>query len=162
MLLCDLSIIFLIQIYPRDLLKSKRILKLSSTERRIFIEAVCETLLVRIITTIWNTRKYASWLGQSQIETEPVTFDTLQNEHVFQVKTAITRCRHLVWARKCLVVSIAAKRMLDRRRIPATLYMGVAKNEKGKLIAHAWLRSGDIWISGGRNRHKFTVVGIFS
>ena len=143
-------------------MKSKKILNLSSTERRIFVEAVCETLLVRIITTIRNTRKYASWLGQSQIETEPVAFDSLRNEQVLQVKTAITRCRHLVWARKCLVVSIAAKRMLDRRRIPATLYMGVAKNEKGKLIAHAWLRSGNIWVSGGRNRHQFTVVGVFS
>jgi thymidylate synthase len=143
-------------------LKSVKFLKLSSTERRLFIEAVCETLLVRIVTTSRNTRKYASWLGQSQAETEPVAFDTRRKEQVLQIKTAITRCRHLVWARKCLVESIAAKRMLNRRQIPATLYMGVAKNEKGKLIAHAWIRSGDIWVSGGRNRHKFTVVGIFS
>ena len=143
-------------------MKSKKILKLSNAERRIFIEAVCETILVRIITTIRKTRKYASWLGQSQVETETTTLDALQNEQVLKIKTAIIRCRHLVWARKCLVVSIAAKRMLDRRQIPATLYMGVAKNEKGKLIAHAWLRSGDIWVSGGRNRHQFTVVGVFS
>ncbi|MDR1171095.1 MAG: lasso peptide biosynthesis B2 protein [Bacteroidales bacterium] len=143
-------------------MKNVKFPKLSSTERRLFIEAACETLLVRIVTTFRNTRKYASWFGQSQVETEPVVFDARRKEQVLQIKTAIARCRHLVWGRKCLVESIAAKRMLNRRQIPATLYMGVAKNEKGKLIAHAWIRSGDIWVSGGRNRHKFTVVGIFS
>ena len=127
-----------------------------------FIEAACETLWVRIITTIANTRWYASWLGQNGVETENAGCDNLQTGQILQVKKAIVRCRYLIWARKCLVTSIAAKRMLNRRKIPATLYMGVAKNEKGKLIAHAWLRSGDIWVTGGRNRNKFTVVGVFS
>jgi thymidylate synthase len=136
--------------------------RLNSDEKRLFIEAACETLWVRIITTFGNVRRYASWLGKSGIETEELTFNNLQTEQINQVKKAITRCRHLIWARKCLVESIAAKRMLNRRQIPATLYMGVAKNEKGKLIAHAWLRSGNIWVTGGRNRDKFTVVGVFS
>jgi hypothetical protein len=143
-------------------LKSVKFLKISRIERRLFVEAACETLRVRIVTTFRNTRQYASWLGQSQVETEPVALDTWHRAQVLQIKTALTRCRHLVWARKCLVESVAAKRMLNRRQIPATLYMGVAKNEKGKLIAHAWIRSGDIWVSGGRNRQKFTVVGVFS
>ena len=139
----------------------KKILSLSSIEKRIFVEAACETLCVRVITTIRNTRKYVSWLGKSQVETRYMS-DDQHREQILQIKAAISRCRHLVWARKCLVVSIAAKRMLDRRQISATLYMGVAKNDKGKLIAHAWLRSGDIWVSGGINRNKFTIVGIFS
>ncbi len=136
--------------------------RLTRDEKHFFFEALCETLLVRIVTTVWSTRKYASWLGESQIETKETELEPEAKEQVLQVKAAISRSRHLIWARKCLVESIAAKRMLNRRKIPATLYMGVAKDEKGKMIAHAWLRSGNIWVSGGRNRHKFTTVGAFS
>ncbi len=140
----------------------RRFFRLDRRERRLFFEAARETFLVRIVTTFRSTPKYASWLGQSRTETETIEFDPERKESVMQVKAAVSRCRHLVWSRKCLVESIAAKRMLDRRHIPATLYMGVAKNEKGKMIAHAWVRSGNIYVAGGRNRHKFTVVGFFS
>ncbi len=135
---------------------------LSKSEKRIFFEAGYKTLLVRIVTTLYNTRKYASWLGQQHVETDTIEPTIQVREEILQVKKAMSRCRYLVWARKCLVEAIAAKRMLDRRNIPATLYMGVAKDKNGKMIAHAWLRSGNIWITGGRNRHGFTVVGIFS
>ena len=143
-------------------LKSITFLKLTGRERRFFIEAACETLRVHIAIIIRGTLKYASRQGQHRVETEAVAFDAQQTEQVLQIKKAVIRCRHLVWAHKCSVVSIAGKRMLNRRQIPATLYLGVAKDEKGKLIAHAWLRSGNIWVSGGRNRHQFTVVGFFS
>ena len=136
--------------------------KISRQERRFFFEAAYETLLVRIVTTFCNTRRYASWLGQDQIETEESVPDTEIKEKILQVKTSMQRCRHLIWARKCLVESIAAKRMFSRRHIPATLYMGVTKDINNKLIAHAWLRSGNIWVTGGRNRHKYTIVGFFS
>ena len=136
--------------------------KLSRDERRLFIEALCETLLVRTVTSIRCTRRYASWLGQERTETEVLEPGMEQKEQVLQIKAAISRSRRLFWARKCLVEAIAAKRMLDRRNIPATLYMGVAKDGKGKMIAHAWLRSGNIWVSGGGHRHGFTVVGVFS
>ena len=143
-------------------MKSIKFLKLSSVEKRFFFEAVYETLWVRIVTTIQSAMKYASRQGQSMVETGQTALDARQIEQVLQIKTAVVRCRHLLWARKCLVESIAAKRMLNRRRIPATLYVGVAKNEKGKLTAHAWLRSGNIWATGGRNCCQYTVVGVFS
>lgn len=139
-----------------------RFFSLKREEKKLFLEAACETLLVRIITTLFKTKKYASWLGKTHMETPVVAFNTETEKQIRAVKTAIARCRHVLWARKCLVESIAGQKMLHRRQIPATLYMGVAKNEKGKMIAHAWLRSGNIWISGGKNHQKFTVVGFFS
>ena len=127
----------------------------------LFVEAACETLLVRLVTTIWNFRRYASYLGRSRVETGIDEPDPQERIRIMQIKTAISRCRHLPWARKCLVDSIAAKRMMDRRRIPSTIYLGVAKNNH-RLVAHAWIRSGNIWVSGGRERGRYTVVGFFS
>ncbi|MDR2037519.1 MAG: lasso peptide biosynthesis B2 protein [Bacteroidales bacterium] len=139
-----------------------KIFNLKKNERRIFFEAAWTTLWVRIITTVFHIKHYTRWLGQSRLETDITTPSPHEKEQIIQVKAAIARCRHLVWSRKCLVESIAAKRMLHRRNIQSTIYMGVAKNDRGRMIAHAWLRSGNIWVSGGRNRQKYTIVGCFS
>jgi hypothetical protein len=70
--------------------------------------------------------------------------------------------RHTFWESQCLVRAIAAMKMLERRRIESTLYLGTAKDEAGKMIAHAWLRSGPFYITGGEEMKRFTVVGKFS
>lgn len=63
------------------------------------------------------------------------------------------------WESQCLVKAIAAMKMLERRQIESTLYLGTAKDENGKLIAHAWLRSGPYYITGAEVMERFTVVG---
>ena len=50
--------------------------------------------------------------------------------------------KYTFWESQCLVKAIAAMRMLEKRGIESTLYLGTAKDESGKIIAHAWLRSG--------------------
>jgi tRNA pseudouridine-54 N-methylase len=69
--------------------------------------------------------------------------------------------RHTIWESQCLVRAIAAKKMLERRRIESTLYMGTARDESGKMIAHAWLRSGPFYITGAEEMKMFTAVAAF-
>jgi hypothetical protein len=68
------------------------------------------------------------------------------------------------WKSVCLPQAVAAQWMLKRRRIAATLYLGVAKDEKRpeRLAAHAWLRCGDIILTGSAGHCRFTVVATFS
>ncbi|MBD1378841.1 lasso peptide biosynthesis B2 protein [Metabacillus arenae] len=70
--------------------------------------------------------------------------------------------RHTFWESMCLVKAIAAMKMLERRQIESTLYLGTAKDENGKLIAHAWLRSGPYFLTGSEEMKKFTVVAMFA
>ena len=70
--------------------------------------------------------------------------------------------RHTFWESQCLVKAIAAMKMLERRQIESTLYLGTAKDENGNLIAHAWLRSGPFYITGVEAMEKFTVVSKFA
>jgi hypothetical protein len=62
----------------------------------------------------------------------------------------------------CLTQAIAAGIMLKQRRIAYNIYLGVARNNNNQLIAHAWLRSGDILVTGGDHCNQFTVTGILS
>lgn len=71
--------------------------------------------------------------------------------------------KHTFWESKCLVQAIAGMKMLERRKIDSTLYLGTAKDkDSGKMIAHAWLRSGSFYVTGKEGMERFTVVAKFA
>jgi hypothetical protein len=51
--------------------------------------------------------------------------------------------RYTLWRNKCLVQSLAARRMLARRGISSQLSLGLRRNDHNKTEAHAWLKVGD-------------------
>ncbi len=105
--------------------------------------------------------KVAPSLGVQMLETSTAV-DTANRTVLLSVHEAINiMSNHTFWESKCLVKAIAGMKMLNKRRMDSTLYLGTAKDEHGKMIAHAWLRSGSYYITGAEGREKFTVVGKF-
>lgn len=70
--------------------------------------------------------------------------------------------KRLPWNVKCFEEAIAAKKTLEKHNVKATIYLGVAKKDKNKLIAHAWLKSGDVFITGKKGHKHHTVVGFYT
>ena len=65
---------------------------------------------------------------------------------------------------RCLARAMAARLMLSRRGIPSTLFLGLRRRgprSRSEMLAHAWLRAGDLPVSGGRGK-TWKVVGRFS
>lgn len=60
------------------------------------------------------------------------------------------------WESKCLVRALTAQKLLKRKKIESTLYLGVGQ-ENGKMTAHAWLRVGQMYVTGG-NGEGYAVV----
>src|SRR5262249_32305739 len=54
------------------------------------------------------------------------------------------------WRSDCFVRAIAADRWLRRHHLRPDFYLGVAKNEQGLFAAHAWIRYGDLTVTGER------------
>jgi Transglutaminase-like superfamily len=48
----------------------------------------------------------------------------------------------------CLQQAVAARAMLARRGVSSVLHYGAGRDQKGKLIAHAWLDVGFIRVTG--------------
>lgn len=114
-------------------------------------------LLIRL-----NFARIAPSLG---VEMEETTIETAEHEIAALRNIAFAIAivsKHTLWESKCLVKAIAALKMLARRNIASTLYLGTAKDEEQKLIAHAWLRSGPYIITGAEGKEMFTVVGKFA
>jgi hypothetical protein len=106
--------------------------------------------------------KIAPSLGQNMQETTYIP-NTSNHTDLVHVHDAIQiMSRRTLWESKCLVQAIAALKMLEWRRIESTLYLGTSKDEAGKMIAHAWLRSGPYYITGSEGMERFTVVGKFA
>ena len=77
--------------------------------------------------------------------------------------------RWVPWNAVCLPQAVAAKSMLARRRVPATLYVGLRR--AGALSAalninsielHAWLRVDDKIITGGEVSRDFQALISYS
>ena len=65
-----------------------------------------------------------------------------------RLKVAVRRGNKLaIWDNKCLVCSLAARKMLEKRNISSTLHLGVRYANEHKMEAHAWLTVGDFYMT---------------
>ena len=71
---------------------------------------------------------------------------------VERLSWAIAVAAHYVpWRSDCLIQVMAADRWLRRHHLCPDFYLGVAEVKQGVFAAHAWLRYGDLTITGGRD-----------
>ncbi|MGJ9382801.1 lasso peptide biosynthesis B2 protein [Salipaludibacillus sp. CF4.18] len=141
--------------------KIKLFLSFDSEMKRLLIEAFIYLGWARILKKM-PFSKIAPSLGEHMQET---TYSSNNNtkETLSRVSQAIhLMSRYTIWESQCLVKAIAAMKMLEKREIESTLYLGTGKDESGAFAAHAWLRSGPYYISGSEGMEKFTVVSIFA
>lgn len=83
-------------------------------------------------------------------------------EQVARVRWAVVACaRRLPWRTKCFEQGLAAQWMLSRRGIPSSLHYGLAKREGKELVAHVWLKSGDLEVVGCENSEAFVELARF-
>jgi hypothetical protein len=66
--------------------------------------------------------------------------------------------QHVPWRSDCFVQVIAADRWLRRHCLRPDFYLGVAKDSDGVFAAHAWLRYGDLTVTGGQFDRFYTII----
>lgn len=70
-------------------------------------------------------------------------------------------CTKTSWESKCLVRALTAQKLLLRKDIHSTMYLG-CKLEEGKMVAHAWLRCGEMYVTGGNGEQVgYAIVDKF-
>lgn len=141
--------------------KIKAFFCLENTTKLLFIEAYLELARARILKRL-PFHKVAPFLGEQMCETSYSESD-IDRKLVRGISQAINiMSDYTFWESQCLVKAIAGMKMLERRKVECTLYLGTGKDETGKMIAHAWLRSGPYYITGFEGMNRFTVIGKFA
>ncbi|SEU28414.1 lasso peptide biosynthesis B2 protein [Paenibacillus sp. NFR01] len=143
------------------IVKLRKLAALDRATLALFPEAFWRLFAARIFLLLPFYRT-APRLGLQSCET--TSFTRLADiPHIRGITKAISimgRCTP--WRSNCMVRAVAGLRMLEKRGIESTLYMGVARDREGRMIAHAWLRSGMLYVSGDDAMKGFTVVEKFA
>jgi len=136
---------------------------LTGQERRLLGEAACTLALARGAVLTLPFRTIAARLGTTPI-TSATHLASAQVVPAQQIGWAVrTVARYTPWDSNCLAQAIAAKTMLRLRRIPSTLYLGVAKKvtDPAQLEAHAWVTYGDQVLTGAPGHERFTIIATY-
>ena len=127
----------------------------------LFIRAYILLGLARLAIDTIKFETLAKRLGKSGVET-PQEITPQQVREARRIAWAVrTASQYTPWESNCFPQAIAAKTLLRRSGIPSTLYLGAAFKARTELEAHAWLRCGQIYVTGGRGQIHFGTVGIF-
>lgn len=104
--------------------------------------------------------KLSDKLGTYQLKIIAGPSKEQTNEITIIARSIHMVCSHTWWKSECLVRAFIASYYLKRKKIPGTVYMGITRDENGKMIAHAWTKSGKYSVTGGSGE-EYTVTGFW-
>lgn len=133
----------------------------SGARRRLLIEASLTVLWVRLCLRLlpfrWIAPSFGRQGGAHQPQVQPHALACIQ-----QVQDAIAAVvRNVPGQTVCLPQAIAAQRMLRRRGVQGTLYLGT-RRENGELHFHAWLKYAHLFVTGAFPEGQFKVLTSFA
>lgn len=65
------------------------------------------------------------------------------------------------WHAVCFQQGLAAHLMLRRRGLTTALHYGAMRDDAGALIAHVWVRSGDVDVIGCDGSERYGLLATF-
>lgn len=145
----------------RALYYAKKLYQIDKKILLVYIEALIFLIWGRILLFM-PFSKLAPKLGKAMHETTRER-SLEDKKQALQIGYAIQRMsKFTIWKSTCLIRAIAAMKMLERRNMDSTLYLGTGKDQSGSMIAHAWLRSGTVIVTGADAMKNYTVVSKFA
>ncbi len=103
-----------------------------------------------------------NFLGKPGETDSNAEYSLKQRKNISFIAYKVSRISvNVPWESKCLVQAMTAQKLLRFYKIPSTLYLGVGRDSKdNSIIAHAWVRCGDIYVCGG-NGKEYAIVAKF-
>ena len=142
--------------------RTVKFFKLPRDKQRLLFEAFILSGIGRFAILFLPFNKLAAFAGKYREESHERLSD-IEEATIDKIVWAVAvASRYTPWESKCFVQALTGQIMLRRRKISSTLYLGVAKDKEKKPIAHAWLRSGSIIVTGRYGYNSFTQVAKFA
>jgi hypothetical protein len=120
----------------------RRFVKLSGAERALLLQAFLGIICMHFLLYMLPLRRVQHFISRSSWRSER----TCTPERIVR---AIRAAARFVPGSTCLIQSLAAQALLNRFGHEALLTIGVAKNDRGGLEAHAWVSCENQLLIGG-------------
>jgi hypothetical protein len=124
-------------------------------------------MLIRAAVLLWIVR-LGLWILPfqrlrdllSKKNRKPIAEATTELASIRKITRSVKRMSRYVPAATCLAQALVTITMLEEAGLPASLRIGVARSEAGKIEAHAWVESMGKVIIGGTHvdLKRFTVL----
>jgi len=142
----------------------KKFTKLSSEEKKLFMEAYVTLGLMRTAILTISFKRLTRSLEHLPKKKELPKLNAQDMKIAKLVGHSIMRASaYTPWESACLAQSLTAQKMLQKRGIPGVFYLGAMKDKESeeKMKAHAWSQCGDAIITGGAGHEAFTTLSTF-
>ena len=134
-----------------------KFLALAPAERRLLVGAATLLAMIALVLRLLpfrTLRRIAASLGHP-----PARPARRPHPSADRIAWAITvASRYLPGTRSCLPQALAAELLLRRHGHPATLRLGVARNDGRDLRAHAWVESEGRVVFGATQQPQYTPL----
>lgn len=142
--------------------KTKSFVGIDNKVKFRFIKAYIYTAIARMVILFLPFNKLRKRMGKKGTESPDIV-----DKETYKVARNISwvvlqASKYTPWESKCLVQALTAQRLMKENGISTTVYLGVKKGENNEMLAHAWSRCGEYFLTGGANRLEYTVVAKFS
>lgn len=119
-----------------------------NSQKRLTVLAYLLSAKYRFLIKFVKPKKLQKKWGEEGMES-PENEVPWKYRYAQNVSWVVDRiCSKTAWESKCLVRALTAQQMLRMKGIQSTLYLGCGYDE-GKMVAHAWLRVGKMYVTGG-------------
>lgn len=138
-------------------LKVARLLSRSAGRRFLLLEAMWWLIAARVSLKLFSFRRITGFLKRPATQMNPDGPQRLELRQDVSWAVGAT-ARYLPGATTCFARGIAARTMLRRRGIEATLYYGAATHPQRGLTTHVWVLDGLDGVVGHQVAEKYHVL----
>lgn len=143
------------------LLNIKKFSKINFKDKLLIIRITTLSLFYRILILIVPFKKLSKRLGETKVISHyiPKRWEVLYIRRMYYYIYKV--CSKTPWESKCLVQALIGRKLMHRKNIETTLFLGVCKDKNNNMIAHAWLKCGNNYVTGDI-KDEFGIVATFT
>lgn len=132
----------------------RRFLALSGSDMLFLAGCLATVAAVRLCLTILSYRRMRAWFPVTPAQGVPAIGE------LRRVAWGVRNAARLVPRASCLTQALSGQFILARQGRSSQVRIGVARDDRGRFVAHAWLVSGDRIVLGGgqENIRSFTPL----
>ena len=135
-----------------------RFTRISWRERALLAEAGLLLALASLAVALLSFRRVVRLAGRDGPSRPAASAEAA----IADVRWAVSAAgRFAPWSPVCFQHGLAAHWMLRRRSIPSTLYYGASSDAERGIIAHVWIKSGDLPVIGCEEAGRYAVLAAY-
>jgi capsid protein len=132
----------------------RRFLALDVSDKLFLAGCLTTVALVRLCLTVLSYKRMRAWLPAAPAR------EVAAAAELKRVAWGVRNAARLVPGASCLTQALSGQFILARRGRSSQVRIGVARDDQGRFVAHAWLVSEDRIVLGGaeENIRRFTPL----